>query len=443
MGDVLGINMAGIAKDVTDFLLIAIGSHGDVHPVVGIGRELASRGHRVRVMASPWFEELILKAGLGFVKLGTREDYLQVMNNPDVWHRMRGPQTIMEMVGRSLKQVYEGVIDHADKKTCLAASSLALGAICASEKHGFPMATLHLSPICIRSREIMPVLPGGVNANWLPRFMRDKFWEGADRWFIDPMICPTLNTFRRELGLPEVRRIQNGWWHGPGMTLGLWSEWFFPRPSDYPDQVRLTGFVHYDESDQQSLDPSLEEWLNEADKPIAFTPGSAMAFGEHFFRTAVQACVRLGRRGVLLTRQDHQIPRDLPRTVRHVRFAPFSQLLPHCAALVYHGGIGTTAQGLKAGLPLLIMPMSHDQFDNAAICCRLGVGDRIGVKGLTPRRVAQKLSQLLDSHEVMRSCGRVSGWARSDRGAVTAADGLEELAGVGSGQKVSIAGSFG
>lgn len=422
--------MAGDAKDAMDFLLIAIGSHGDVHPLIGIGRELSSRGHRVRVMASPWFEELILNAGLGFLKLGTREDYLQVMNNRDVWHRTKGPQTIMEMVGQSLKQVYEGVITHADDKTCLAASSLAFGAICASEKHGFRMATLHLSPICIRSREMMPVLPGGMDANWLPRFLRNKFWEGADRWFIDPMICPALNAFRKGLGLPEVRRIQNGWWHGPEMTLGLWSEWFFPRPSDYPDQVRLTGFVHYDESDQQSLDPSLAEWLKEADKPIAFTPGSAMVFGEHFFRTAVEACVRLGRRGILLTRQDHQIPRNLPPTVRHVRFAPFSQLLPSCSALVYHGGIGTTAQGLKAGLPLLIMPMSHDQFDNAAICRRLGVAERISASRLTPRRMAQKLSQLLDSDAVARSCGRVAGWARSDRGAENAADRLEELAGV-------------
>lgn len=426
-----------------DFLLIAIGSHGDVHPVIGIGRELRARGHRVRVMASPWFEELILKAGLGFVKLGTREDYLQVMHNPDVWHRMKGPQTIMEMVGRSLKQVYEGVLQQADEKTCLAASSLALGAICAAEKHGHRIATLHLSPICIRSREVMPVLPGGFDANWLPRFIRSKFWEGADRWFIDPMICPTLNRFRAELGLPQVRRIQNGWWHGPGMTLGLWSEWFFPRPSDYPHQVRLTGFIHYDESDQQFLDASLQEWLEQADPPIAFTPGSAMVFGEHFFRTAVQACVRLGRRAILLTRQDQQIPRNLPQTVRHVPFAPFSQLLPRCSMLVYHGGIGTTAQGLKAGLPLLIMPMSHDQFDNAAICRRLGVADWISVGRFTPRRLTRKLSQLLDSQDVMRSCAKIASWAQSDQGAVKAADCLEELSGIQSGRIASMVDSSG
>jgi len=205
----------------------------------------------------------------------------------------------------------------------------------------------------------------------------------------------------------------------------LWPHWFFPRQGDYPEQVRLGGFVQYDESDHISLDPDLVTWLKAGDKPIAFTPGSAMLFGESFFQAAADACVRLKRRGLLLTRHAEQIPKDLPDTVRHVSFAPFGQLLPHCGALVHHGGIGTTAQGLQAGLPMLVMPMSHDQFDNAAICKRLGVADWLSRRKFTARRVANKLDRLLRSPDVAASCARVADLASRDRAADAVCDLLE------------------
>ena len=83
-----------------------------------------------------------------------------------------------------------------------------------------------------------------------------------------------------------------------------------------------------------------------------------------------------GRRGLLLSRHREHIPRTLPSDVRHVEYAPFSELLPRCAALVHHGGIGTSAQALAAGVPQLIMPMGHDQPDNSRACSR-----RIGEQG--------------------------------------------------------------
>ncbi len=412
-----------------DFLLLALGSHGDVHPFIGIGRALASRGHRVRLAANAVFADTVDRAGLEFVNLGSRDEYIRIMNNPEVWHHMRGPKTIMEMVGQTLKRVYDAVRDSATDQTFLVGSSLAMGGLCAAEAHGYRMATVHLAPICIRSHQTMPILPGGFNPNILPRFLRSKFWQGADRWFIDPMICPVLNSFRAELHLPPVTGVQAAWWHSPMLTIGLWPEWFFPRQADYPQQVRLAGFVQYDESDHVSLDPELLDWLKAGEKPIAFTPGSAMVFGHRFFESAADACQRLNRRGLLLTRHADQIPKNLPDSVRHVSFAPFGQLLPHCAALVHHGGIGTTAQGLAAGVPMLVMPMSHDQFDNAAICKRLGVADWLSVRKFTARRVAGKLDRLLRSPEVKQASAKIAQLASQDRAADHVCDLLEQCAG--------------
>lgn len=408
-----------------DFLLLTIGSHGDVHPFVGIGRALRERGHIVRLVTNEAFRELVERAGLDFIGVGDAATFRSVQSDPDIWHPLRGPGVVMKHVGETLAAAYDAVAANARPETVIVGSTLALGGRIASEKLGLAMATVHLAPICIRSSVTLPRLPGMPSLNWLPLFVRQRFWDGADRWFIDPLICPPLNLFRAEKGLPPVGRIQAGWWHSPHLTIGLWPEWFFPRQPDYPEQVRLAGFPLYDESDQSPLDPDLDAWLAAGDAPVAFTPGSAMLFGHRFFRTAVDACQHLGRRGLLLTRHPEQLPADLPPTVRHVAFAPFGGLLPRCAALVHHGGIGTTAQALRAGVPQLVMPMSHDQFDNAALCRRLGVADALSVRRFTPRRVARTLGRLLSSDAVRQATVSVAAKSRADRPLERVCDLLE------------------
>lgn len=411
-----------------DFLLIAIGSHGDVHPFIGIGRGLAQRGHRVRLAANEIFGQTIEKAGLTHLTLGTRDDFRTIQSNPDVWHQQRGPAVIMENVGQTLRKVYDLVAQNASRDTFVVGSSLSMGALCAREKLNLRMATAHLAPICIRSSVTLPILPGGMDLNFMPLFLRRKFWDGADRWFIDPMLCPTLNAFRAELSLPPVTRWQNGFWHAPLLTLGLWPDWFFARQSDYPEQVKLAGFPLYDESDHVALDDDVTRWLDAGDPPIAFTPGSAMLFGQRFFEAAIDACARLKRRGILLTRHPEQLPNDLPEFIRYQPFAPFGQLLPRCAAAVHHGGIGSTAQALRAGVPQLVMPMSHDQFDNAAICKRLGVGDWVSTRKFTGKRVAGKLRSLIDDPRVREACRSVAAKARTDDGVANACDLLTAAA---------------
>jgi len=410
-----------------DFLIVTLGSHGDVHPFVGIGRALRERGHMVRLATNAVFGAMIEKAGLQFVPVGSPETFEAVQQDPNVWHPTRGPALVLKYVGETLREVYDVVAANAGPETTVVGSTLTLGARVASEKLGLPLATVHLSPICIRSSHAMPALPGLPDMNLLPRFARKHFWSGADRWFIEPLITPTLNAFRAGHGLAPVSGIQAGWWHSPHLTIGLWPEWFFPRQPDYPEQVRLAGFPLYDEADQVSLDAELNAWLNAGAAPIAFTPGSAMRFGRPFFDAAVDACRRLKRRGILLSRHSEHLPPKLPPEVRHVPFAPFSLLLPRCAALVHHGGIGTTAQALRAGVPQIIMPMSHDQFDNAAICRRLGVAQAISRRRFSGRRVAGALRQLLEPATVRTACERVARLAKADRPLDTTATLLENL----------------
>jgi UDP:flavonoid glycosyltransferase YjiC (YdhE family) len=279
----------------------------------------------------------------------------------------------------------------------------------AQETHGVPLATVHLQPSMFPSLYDTPRYPGMPLPRWLPRFFKRWVLHGvAYRGVIDWVLGRPLNAWRAELGLPPAKGVMLDWVNSPQLVIGLFPEWFGPPQPDWPGQVRLTGFPLYDEREQQALSPEVERFLDEGDAPVAFTPGSAMWQGHSFFAASAGACRVLKRRGILLSRHRDHIPRDLPPGVIHVDYAPFSQLLPKCAALVHHGGIGTTAQALAAGVPQLVMPLAHDQFDSAERVRRLGVGSSVPVKRYKAPRVAKELEELLESPRVREQCRAVA-----------------------------------
>jgi rhamnosyltransferase subunit B len=414
---------------VTHFILVTIGSAGDVHPFVGLGLALKERGHRVSLVTGSYFEPLIRRAGLEFVELFSTDEYRSMLDDPDLWHPRRGPMFVLRnAILPMLRPAYDLLTAmYEPGRTVVAASSLVLGALAAQEKLGIPTASVHLQPVMIRSLVRPPKLPGMQTADWLPRwFIRLQYWL-ADRVVVDPLLDAGLSGFRREIGLPAVQRVFDSYVHSPQLTLGLFPEWFAPPQADWPPQLRLAGFPLYDEHDVTPLDDSLVAHLAAGGKPIAFTPGSAMTRGEDFFRTAIEACGRVGRRGLLLTRHLEQLPSSLPPHVRHVDFAPFSQLLPRCAALVHHGGIGTMSQAFAAGIPQVVMPMAHDQHDNAERAERLGVGATLPPKRFRADRLSTALRSLLDSDAVAQRCGEIANRLANAKPLESAALLLESL----------------
>ena len=227
-----------------------------------------------------------------------------------------------------------------------------------------------------------------------------------DRALLDPNIAPAINRLRADIGLPAISRPFKDWLHSPDRTIGLFPPWFGPPQPDWPEQARLTGFPLFDETGQHELNPELERFLDGGTPPIVFTPGSAQSQAGGFFATAFEATAIMRRRCLLLTRYPEQLPRDIPDHARHEAYVPFSSLLPRCAAIVHHGGVGTCAQGLAAGIPQLTMPMGFDQPDNATRLQRLGVDSWVVRKKFPGERVAEALNELLASEKVAESCRR-------------------------------------
>jgi UDP:flavonoid glycosyltransferase YjiC (YdhE family) len=216
--------------------------------------------------------------------------------------------------------------------------------------------------------------------------------------------------------------------HSPLLIAAMFPEWFAPRQPDWPQQTVFTGFPRWDEKGVTHVAPEIADFLRAGDPPIAFTPGSAHTHARDFWAAAIDACVRLRHRGMLLTRHAEQVPRDLPDGVRHFDYVPFSEVLPQCAALVYHGGIGTLSQALAAGVPHVIMPMAHDQPDNATRIKRLGVGDYLWPYQFRGRRLAAMLERLLSCDQVKRQCREVAARLDGDDGIGRACEVIEQAA---------------
>lgn len=415
------------------FLLPTLGSAGDVHPFLAIGQTLQARGHVVEIITNPVFRPMVAEAGLAFYPAGTASQYDDALSNPKLWHPVDGFGVFWRRMARcAMEPVYRRIESHATQSPCVVlATPLMLGARLAQEKLGVPLVTAYTAATMLRSCEYPLTL-----AHWrVPRLpdllLRPALtlaWQALDRFKLHPMLAADLPALRHTLGLPPLTSSVFGQWiHSPQAGVTLFPHWFAPAPSDWPPQVRQAGFPLYDGDKTQGLDAGLLAFLAAGAPPVVFTPGSAMGHGHAFFDAAVRACQALGQRGVLLSTQGQQIPADLPATVHHCAYAPFGLLLPRASALVHHGGIGNTAQALRAGLPQLITPMAFDQFDNAMRLERLGVAASVARQDTAFITMAPKLKMLLESTGVASACRLAAQRIAHDRGLDVVCDLLESV----------------
>lgn len=411
---------------VTQVLLVAIGSHGDVLPFIAIGAELARRGHGVILAAPAPFQHLTLRAGLAFHELCTREEYDRVVGVPELWHPRRGVGTLLAAVSGLIEPTYRWISDNwTPGESVVVASTLSFGARVAEDRLGVPVVTIHLAPFLIDSRYAPPRLPGLPLPDLLPPRVRHWLGAGAEDLVLGPAALPGLNTFRAGLGLPPVLRLRD-WWSSPGRVILAFPSWIAPRQPDWPPSAVQVGFPKADTfGEAGELGPELTAFLRDGDRPIAFTYGSAMRQGARFFETAIQISRRMGRRAVFLAPQQGQVPPILPAGIVHVSYAPLSKLLPRCAALVHHGGVGTMAQGLAAGLPQVVVPVAFDHFDEGARLERLGIGATIARRRFTAARGARHLHRLLSSPTVAERCTLAKQRMLDENGVEMACDEIE------------------
>ncbi|MDQ2844722.1 MAG: glycosyltransferase, partial [Acidobacteriota bacterium] len=219
----------------------------------------------------------------------------------------------------------------------------------------------------------------------------------------------------------------------PYGTLGLFSKHFVQPQSDWPRNVTVAGFVFYDQlgvsfSSAAESSEDLAAFLGSGPPPIVFTLGSSAVMGSgSFFSESLKAAEQLRMRAVLLVgrEQRQEFPRDLPDTAFVTDYAPYSELLPRAAATVHQGGIGTTAQALRAGRPMLVVPWAHDQPDNAERARKLGVARVLDRRRYTSAAAVREISELVSRPNYARAASELRSRLLTENGVLAACDVIE------------------
>jgi UDP:flavonoid glycosyltransferase YjiC (YdhE family) len=390
-------------------LIATAGSHGDVLPFVALGREFAARGHEVIFYVNPFFLSYTTDSAIRFVPISTVEKYSSLFGELSDADPTRAFKRVATEYAATCPEYYRAMkTDVIPCKTITICNSLLFSHRLLRETDRVPCATVHLAPSVFRSN----VRPARLVPNWItsrtPSLLKRAAWWMLDKTFYDPNFTVPLNKYRAELGLPSVNRIFRSWIHEADCVVGLFPDWFGEPQSDWPDNVTLADFPLYDHGNRISLSPSLDEFISDGQPPVAFSAGTATATAHEFFKTSVEASEAAGLRAILLTHFRQQVPASLPKNAIHVDYAPFGSLLPKLAAFVHHGGIGSTSQALRAGVPQLIRPVAYDQFDNSAHAVRLGVAQEILPKHYVPHVVAGTLNKLTSDSTLNQRCQQVA-----------------------------------
>jgi rhamnosyltransferase subunit B len=414
----------------------AWGVRGDVMPYIDVGAELRNRGHDVTLVANPFFEEPARTAALSFVPVGTVEQYHALVGDRGLWDRSTYMNAGVKHMLPTVEGFYQAVVKaHRPGGTTLLASRP--GTWIAKERLEIPAVSLLFSPSLLSRVDPMhPSRPLPAWANLVGRSRRGLRLIHGLKALRDAILVwlgrPVLPGYAAELlaeihrvrslaGLPErpasVEAVR------PALAIALWPSWFSPAQKDWPAGLRVVGFPLGPRPEARSAAPESAQ----GSRPIVFTRGSGASHQKAFFAEAVRCSLLLGSPGVLVTPHAADVPSDLPGTVSHLPFARIGELFGRSAAVVHHGGVGTMARALAAGIPQVVVPIVGDQFDLGYRMERLGVGTMLTQTPVTGVRLAREVQRLCRSETVRRRCESLRHRLEAEDGCSLAADWIEEL----------------
>ncbi|WP_213806670.1 glycosyltransferase [Granulicella sp. dw_53] len=379
-------------------VIFTIGTQGDVRPCVALGQGLHRAGYLVRIATSSNFAELVRSAGLEFSPLTA--DF-QAMLEADVTIADQGLN--LRAMARIFRERYaiwatnwveEGLSACEGAGLLIGVSNSIMLAKALSEALGIPFAIARLQPLTL-SRILPPIMLSSGR-----RKMPGVLSLGA-HYLIFKLLWDVMRPAINEIVRPQLR-LPLYQWYGPyfrelhtAKIINGFSSHVLPRPLDWPDSSQVTGYWFLD---QPTWDPpkALSQFLAAGSKPIYVGFGSMVSSNTAAFtQTVLDAFKKSGQRAVLATGwgalNGDEGPHD--EQIFFLRHAPHDGLFPLMSAAVHHGGAGTTAAAVRAGIPSVIVPFFGDQPFWAHRLNRLGVAPlALERKNLTPDALAFALT---------------------------------------------------
>lgn len=375
------------------FLMTLLGTGGDILPGLVIGRELVRRGHRVTVLSYDLFEPQIRQMGLPYVSIGSTKRFLAQVTQAAFWQPdaqsvgMNPDGYLAQVIG----PVFDYIAERRQQRPVLICTRNAYGARFASEKFGLACLSLAYAPSQYMTAQRYPFSQ--------PRLRRAPLWVRRlsiawGDYLYNREILPKLNPLRLAVGLRPLRNMRQWDFFGTP-SLALFPAWLDDLGALADCGVRQGDFVFYSDDEQQALAPALEAFLQAGSAPIVCTFGTGIAHVASIFQRLVGALQTMGMRAVFVTKFAQNLPTEIGADVLVVEHADFAPLLRRSPLLVHHGGIGTAAQAVRAGIAQLIIPQAFDQPDNAHLIRGLGLGDLIDSHDFSEADLAQAMERAM------------------------------------------------
>jgi UDP:flavonoid glycosyltransferase YjiC (YdhE family) len=413
------------------------GTFGDVNPLIALALEMRARGHHPVLAVPEMFRSRVEPLGIAFHRVRPDQDPQDSRMVAMIYDIKKGTERgLREFLFPAIRESYEDLLAavRADGGADLLVSGeLAYAGPIVAEVTGIPWASYVLAPFSFFSAYDPPFLPPYPTLSRLQSIVPGmghlvaRFARHVTRNWSEPVY-----RLRRELGLPPGPDPIFDAKFSHQLVLALFSPVLGAPQPDWPAPTRTTGFTFYDgDAGKMDLTPELEAFLQEGTAPLVFTLGSAAVLDAgDFYEQSALAAEQLNQRAVLLVGSD---PRNLPRHpippgICVAQYAPYSRLFPRASLIIHQGGVGTTAQAMRAGKPMLLMPYSHDQPDNARRVRRLGIAKVIQRRRYQADAAAKRISEMLQEPKYRERAAAVGVQLQQENGLKEAADALESLA---------------
>lgn len=397
---------------ITPRIMIATtGTIGDIYPFVTLAQHLKARQHDIHLLLPEPYTDFMEQQNLPYTVFGERAVFQATLNDPDLWNEHKGFGVVWKGLSPYFGILRTLVAKQPPMQPCIVFCHpllVPLAEIAKTVRPDLKIVTAYLAPSNLCSSHDFLTIGSLKIPSWLPLSWRQRIWYLVHRFSVGPAMLPLLNTFRAQYALPAITDFFAHVLKTPDAAISLFPQWFAAKQPDWPTPIFEADFPCLPVT-TSGLSPALQTFLAAGEKPIVFTPGSGHQQAADYFNIALKVLKKLGRRGLFLTYHQDHIPSVLPPEVMWIDHAPFDQLLPHVAALVHHGGIGTTATACRAGIPQLVIPYAFDQFDNAWRVKNKDLGAVILARQLTEKRLMTALHTVLTTDLIHQACQQLAG----------------------------------
>jgi rhamnosyltransferase subunit B len=407
------------------------GTFGDVNPLIALALEMRARGHDPVLAVPEMFRAKIEPLGIGFAPVRPNQDPNDSHLVAMIYDIKKGTERgLREFLFPAIRESYADLLAAVEGADLLVSGELAYAAPIVAEVTGIPWASYVLAPFSFFSAYDPPVLPPYPTLAKLQAIVPGmghiiaRFARYVTRKWSEPIYA-----FRQQLGLPPGKDPIFDAKFSAELVFALFSPVLGAPQPDWPACTRTTGFVFYDgDAGQMDLAPELEAFLNAGPPPLVFTLGSAAVLDAgDFYEQSARAAEQLNQRAVLLVGGDpRNVPsHQLPSSICVAQYAPYSRLFPRASLIIHQGGVGTTAQALRAGKPMLLMPYSHDQPDNARRVHRLGVAKVLRRQEYSADTAEKFIREMLADPRYRDRATALGLELQQEHGLTAAADALE------------------